>query len=88
MIIKIMLIVILLIAIWINIDNFILKRKIANLIGRIEQLSKIADVKCNLPTNELPDEVKINCLQNQLDSLEPLILNQSYQDKDPKDILQ
>ncbi len=79
---KFILIAILLIATWISIDNFRVKRKITRLIGKVEQLYKIANVKCNLPTEELPDEVKINYLQNQLDSLEPLILNQSYQDKD------
>lgn len=84
MLIKIILIVCLLAAVWITIDNFRVKRKITRLIGKVEQLTKIANVKYDLPKEELSDEAKINYLQNQLDSLEPLLLNQSYQDKDQK----
>lgn len=87
MLISIILVVCLLAAVWISIDNFRIKRKITRLIGKVEQLSKIANVKYDLPKEELSDEIKINYLQNQLDSLEPLLLNRSYQDKDQKDIL-
>lgn len=74
LLIKIILIVCLLAAVWIIIDNFRVKRKITRLIGKVEQLTKIAKVKYDLPKEELSDEAKINYLQNQLDSLEPLLL--------------
>ena len=62
MIIKAMLFLLLIIAVWISIDNFKIKRKITRLISKIEQLSKIANVECDLPIDELSDEIKINCL--------------------------
>lgn len=83
-----MLFLLLIIAVWISIDNFKIKRKITRLISKIEQLSKIANVECDLPIDELSDEIKINCLENQLDSLEPLILSQNCQDKDQKNTQQ
>ena len=82
---KIILIIFLLIALWINIDNFRIKRKITQLNSKVKRLSEIANIKCTLLKDELPDEVKINYLENHLDSLESVILNQNDQDKFPKD---
>ena len=81
-IIKFLIVSILLIAIWINVDNFRIKIKVTQLTDKVERLSKSVHIKSNLPKDELPDEVKINYLKNQLDSLELLILNRSCQDKD------
>ncbi|MEE1219537.1 MAG: hypothetical protein U0L20_06410 [Ruminococcus sp.] len=77
---KIILIIFSLMALWINIDNFRIKRKITQLYSKVERLSEIANIECNLPKDELPDEVKINYLENHLDSLESVILNQNGQE--------
>ena len=74
---KILLIIILICVIWINIDNFIVKRKVTHLTDKVEELSKIANLKFNLPKEELPDEAKMYYLKNQIDSLETVILNRN-----------
>ena len=51
---------------------------------KVERLTEIAKIKCNLPDKELPNELKIIYLENQINKLESLILNRNYQDKDQK----
>ena len=72
-----LIVLILLIALWINIDNFRIKRKITQLNSKVERLSEIAKIECNLPKDELSDEIKIKNLENQLENLESVILNQT-----------
>lgn len=85
---KIILIAISVIVIWINIDDFKIKRRITRLTDKVERLCKIVNIKCKLPEEELPPEIKINYLENQIDSLESAILNQNHQETFPKDTQQ
>ena len=74
MIIKVLLILVLLSIAWISIDNLRVKRKVTRLIGKVERLAGVAKIKFSLPKEELPDELIIMHLENQIDKLEPLIL--------------
>lgn len=78
-------IIILIIGVCLEIDDILIKRKTNHLIDKVDELSQIAKVKCNLPEEDLPDEYKINYLQKQIDNLALLILNLNYQDKDQTD---
>ena len=84
MLIKILLVIVFLCVFWINFDNFRIKRKVTRLSDKVERLTEIAKIKCNLPDKELPNELKIIYLENQINKLESLILNRNYQDKEQK----
>lgn len=79
---------VILISFWVIFDNFRVKRKITRLNGRVERLSENLNVKCNIPKDGLPDELILNCLENQIDGLESAFLDQKCQDKFPKDTQQ